>query len=74
MIFLVIVIFVLLALSDFPKLIKDTEWYEVSVLSGFYVFVFILAALQSSGVILPSPTKGIEKFIIEVLHLGYPKQ
>lgn len=74
MIILVIVIFILLALSDFPKLIKDKKWYEVSVLSCFYVFVFTLAALQSFGVILPSPAKGIQKIIIDVLHLGYPKQ
>lgn len=74
MIVLLIFVFVLLGLSDFPPLIKKRKWYEVSVLSGFYVFVLTLAILQSSGVILPSPAKGIQRFIIDVLHLGYPKQ
>lgn len=74
MIFLVVVVFALMGLSDFPTLIKNKKWYEVSVLSGLYVFVFILAALQTFGVVLPSPIKGIQSFITNVLHLGYPKQ
>ena len=41
MVILVIVIFMLLALSDFPKLISEKKWCVVSVLSGFYVFTFV---------------------------------
>ena len=73
MIVLVIVIFVLMALSDFPELISGKKWYEVSVLAGLYVGVFVLAALQTLGVTLPSPIKGIQSFITNVLHLAYPK-
>ncbi len=73
MIVLLIVIFILLALSDFPNLIKERKWYEVFVLSGFYVFVFTLASLMTFGVTLPSPIKGIQYIITDVLHLGYPK-
>ena len=69
----VILIFALMALSDFPTLIKGKKWYEVSVLSGLYIVVFTLAALQTFGVILPSPIKGIQSFITNVLHLAYPK-
>ncbi len=74
MIVLVVFIFALLALSDFPKLIKDKKWYEVTVLAGFYVFVLTLAVLQAGGVPLPSPVKGIQHLIVEVLHLGYPEK
>jgi hypothetical protein len=74
MIVLVFVIFILLALSDFPKLIKDKNWYEVSVLAGFYVLVTTLSVLFTAGVTLPSPVKGIQHFIVDVLGLGYPKQ
>jgi hypothetical protein len=74
MIVLVVFIFALLALSDFPKLIKDKKWYEVGVLAGFYVFVMTLAVLQAAGVSLPSPVKGIQHLIVEVLHLGYPEK
>jgi hypothetical protein len=73
MIILVIIIFALLALSDFPQLIKNRKWHEVTVLSCLYIFVFTLAVLQSLNVVLPSPAKGIQYFIINVLHLGYPK-
>jgi hypothetical protein len=74
MILFVIVIFIILALSDFPKLIKEKKWYEVTVLACFYVFVATLSVLHTAGVTLPSPVKGIQSFIVNVLHLGYPKQ
>ncbi|NLT14284.1 MAG: hypothetical protein GXY05_08060 [Clostridiales bacterium] len=74
MIVLVIGIFLLLALSDFPKLIKEKKWYVVSVLSGFYVFTIVLAVLYTAGVTLPSPIKGIQYLIVDVLHLGLQKQ
>ena len=73
MIALIVVVFVVMALSDFPSLVKEKKWYEVTVLSGLYAGVFALAALQTSGVVLPSPVKGIESFITNVLHLAYPK-
>jgi hypothetical protein len=72
-IILVIAVFLLLALSDFPKLIKEKRWYEVSVLSGFYLLTMTLSLLYTAGVTLPSPVKGIQHFIVDVLHLGYPK-
>jgi hypothetical protein len=73
MIFIVLIVFGLLALSDFPSLIKDKKWYEVTALSCLYVLTITLASLMTFGVTLPSPIKGIEKFIVDVLHLGYPK-
>jgi hypothetical protein len=74
LIFLILIIFTLLALSDFPSLIKKKKWPEVSVLSFLYVFVFVLAVLQSGGAALPSPALGIQTFLADVLKLSYPKQ
>ncbi len=74
MIVLVFVVFILLALSDFPTLIKEKKWYEVTVLAGFYVLVTTLCVLYTAGMTLPSPVKGIQSFIVNTLHLGYPKQ
>lgn len=74
MVIFVILLFIILAISDFPKLIKEKQWYEVTVLAGLYVFVMTLSVLYAAGVQLPSPIKGIQNFIINVLHLGYPKQ
>lgn len=71
MIAIVITVIMLLALMDFPRLIHEKKWYEVSVLSVIYVFVLTLAILQAADVVLPNPAKGLGKFITEVLHLGY---
>lgn len=71
MIILVTVIFCLLALSDFPPLIHQKKWREITVLSVLYVFVFTLAALQTFDVTLPSPIKGIETLIVDVWKVGY---
>jgi hypothetical protein len=73
MVFLVIAIFILLALADFPQLIQDRQWKDVGLLGGFYAAVLTLAVLSSLGVTLPSPYVSIQYFIANVLHLGYPK-
>jgi len=74
LIILVVIVFGLLALSDFPPLIKNKKWYEVSVLAALYLSVFTLAALMTFGVTLPSPIKGAETLIVDVLKIGYPQQ
>jgi hypothetical protein len=70
---LIIMIFGLLALYDFSSLIKNKKWYEVEVLSFFYVLVFTLALLMVNGVKLPSPAKAAQHLIVDVLKIGYPK-
>ncbi|NLO47613.1 MAG: hypothetical protein GX111_04740 [Clostridiales bacterium] len=70
---LVIIIFGLLALYDFSSLVKKKKWYEVEVLLFFYVFVFTLAMLTVNGVKLPSPAKGAQHLIVDILKIGYPK-
>ena len=71
MIFLIIAAFVLIALADFPTLIKQKRMYECTVLSIFLLFAFVLAVLQSFGVKIPSPIKGAEYVIRDLLHLTY---
>ena len=70
---LVIAVFIILALADFPKLIKSRKWKAVVVLALFYSTVLTLAILMALGMTLPSPFEGIQKFITNVLKLGYPK-
>ncbi len=74
MIVMIALVFIVLGLNDFPQLIKQKKWYEVSVLAGLYVFVFALAALMTFHVTLPSPAKGAQHLIVDVLHLGYPQK
>lgn len=71
MIVLVFIIFGLLALSDFPELIKSKKKYEVTVLSILYIFAVTLASMYSLGITIPSPIKWIQSFIVDVLKLGY---
>jgi len=71
MIIVVIILFFFIAISDFPGLIKYKKWYEVSLLSGFFLFAFVFAIFQSLGATIPSPIKGVEFIIKDVLHLYY---
>ncbi len=71
MIILIIIFFILIALADFPALIKYKKWYEFTVLSVFFLCAFVLAILQWRGISIPSPTKGAVFIIQDVLHLKY---
>jgi hypothetical protein len=73
MFFLVIAIFALLALADFPQLVQDKKWKDVALLGGFYAAVLALALSSALGGTLPSPYVGLQDLIANVLHLGYPK-
>jgi hypothetical protein len=73
LIILVFLIFTVLAVGDFPSLVHAKKWREVTVLSLLYLFVLTFACIQAFGVILPSPAKAIEAFIIDNLKLAYPK-
>jgi uncharacterized protein with PQ loop repeat len=70
MIALIVILFLLLALVDFPKLIRSKNWYEVSVLSAFFFSAFVLAILQSYGITV-NPIKGAESIIKDMLHINY---
>ena len=71
MIVLLIIGFAGIALIDAPKLIKDKSWKEFIVFSIFFVFAFTIALLQIFGVKIPSPIKGIQYIIKDILHLNY---
>lgn len=69
---LVVGVFALLALSDFPPIIKEKKWYELAILSVLYLCVLSLAILQSMQIHIPSPMKGAQFVISELLGLKYP--
>ena len=71
MIFLLVIIFIIIGIVDLPKLIKKKQWYDLSVFSIFFLFAFTTALLQTLGVPIPSPVKGAEFVIKDVLHLNY---
>jgi len=71
MIIAIIVVFSLIALSSFPGLIKNRDWYELTVLSIFFIFAFVIALLPSLGIEIPSPLRGVKSVMKDVLHLSY---
>ena len=71
MVILVTAVFILLAFSDFPKLIKSKRWKTVAVLAVFYGCVITMSVVLALNMTLPSPFVGIEKLITN-LGLGYP--
>lgn len=71
MIIFLIIAFALIAFMDLPKLIKEKRKKDIIVFSSFFIFAFTIAFLQTIGVDIPSPIKGIQYIIKDVLHLSY---
>ncbi|NLM83387.1 MAG: hypothetical protein GX189_01600 [Clostridiales bacterium] len=72
LIVLVILVFVLLGIADFPELISKKQWKETIILGVFYAGVFILAILQVTRGEIPSPMMAIHYFIDKCLHMSFP--
>lgn len=71
MIVILILVFVLIALADFPVLLKKNKKREFVILLIFYILAFTISAMQVFGVKIPSPVPGIKFFIKDVLGLKY---
>ncbi len=71
MIFLLIIAFAGIALYEVPGLVRKKYWREFAVFSFFFLLAFVLALLQTVGVKIPSPIKGIQYVIKDILHLSY---
>lgn len=67
----IIPVFTLMALSDFPGLIRDRKTKELTILAVLYIAVFILVFLMTLGITIPSPIKWIRDLIIDDLKIGY---
>lgn len=71
MIFLLIMVFIAIVLLEVPGLIRKKYWRELTVFSLLLLLAFILSLLQTMGVKIPSPMKGIQYLIKDILHLNY---
>ncbi|WP_373232444.1 hypothetical protein [Cohnella sp.] len=71
MIFLLLVFFAVVVWLEVPALIRKKYWRELAVFSLFLLPTFLLALLQLLDVPIPSPVKGIEYVIKDLLHLNY---
>lgn len=60
---ILIVLFVILALIEIPKLRRKKQWRELLTSSVLLGIGFLLSLLQIVGVRVPNPNKGIEYLI-----------
>ncbi|HHW31515.1 MAG TPA: hypothetical protein GXX20_07585 [Clostridiaceae bacterium] len=72
MIFLLI-IYALILILNVPGLIKRKEWRELTAFLILYVFAFILGILYVLDVPIPSPMKGLQHLIADILGIKYPQ-
>lgn len=70
-IFMLIMFFIGVVFIEVPELIRKKYWRELTVFSLLLLLAFILSLLQTMGVKIPSPMKGIQYLIKDILHLSY---
>jgi hypothetical protein len=72
MMIVVIAAFAGMALKEMPGLIKGKQWSELVVFSILFIFALTLSVLQTLGIEITSPVKGIIYLLKNILHISYP--
>lgn len=62
-VFVLVLIFIALALIEIPKLMRKKQWPELITSSALLGIGFLLSLLQIIGVAVPNPNKGIINLI-----------
>jgi hypothetical protein len=71
MVFLIVFVFIIVALLQIPVLIKKKYWRELIAFSVLYIVAFGLSMLYVLGVQIPSPMPAIKYVIEDILHIKY---
>jgi len=72
MIFLLL-IYIFIFIIDAPGLIKRKEWKELTAFSILYVIAFALGLMYALDITIPSPMKGLQHLIVDILGIEYPQ-
>ncbi len=72
MIFLLL-IYVFIFIINVPGLIKRKEWRDLTAFSILYVIAFALGLLYVLDIPIPSPMKGLQHLIVDILGIEYPQ-
>ncbi|WMM25516.1 hypothetical protein RBU61_02305 [Tissierella sp. MB52-C2] len=67
----VFVVFIIIALRDLKGLIKSNRKKEFKVTLSMMIIAFILSTLYALDYRIPSPMVALDKFVSDVLGLGY---
>ncbi|HOQ38221.1 MAG TPA: hypothetical protein PK033_11135 [Acetivibrio sp.] len=70
MIFLLL-IYALIFIINVPGLVKKKEWRELTFFSILYIIAFTLGLLYVLDVHIPSPMKGLQYLIVDILGIKY---
>jgi ABC-type Mn2+/Zn2+ transport system permease subunit len=72
MIFLLL-IYAFIIIINVPGLIKRKEWRELTAFSILYVIAFALGLMYVLDIPIPSPMKGLQHLIVDILGIEYPQ-
>ncbi len=70
MIFLLL-IYALIFIINVPGLVKKKEWRELTFFPILYIIAFTLGLLYVLDVHIPSPMKGLQYLIVDILGIKY---
>jgi len=70
MIIAVVIAFVLYGIYQIPRIVKKKHWSDLIVFSFFFAAAFLLSAMFSLGIEIPSPYKAVEG-LLNALNLHY---
>lgn len=68
-----ILIYAFIIMINVPGLIKRKEWKELAVFSIMYVIAFALGLMYVLDIPIPSPMKGLQHLIVDMLGIEYPQ-
>lgn len=71
MIFLFSAVFLILVLTEVPKLIREKSWRELTAYSVLMALAFLVCAAGILNIEIPNPVKDWQYFVKNLLHLSY---
>ncbi len=70
---LLILIYALIIIINVPGLVKRKEWRELTAFAVLYVIALALGLMYVLDIPVPSPMKGLQHLIVDVLGIEYPQ-
>jgi len=67
-----LLIYALIIIINVPGLVKRKEWRELTAFFILYIIAFALGLMYVLDIPIPSPMKGLQHFIADVLGIKYP--
>ena len=70
---LFLLIYILIIVLNVPGLIKKREWKELAAFSVLYIIAFVLGLMYVLDIPVPSPMKGLQHLIVDIMGIKYPQ-